>query len=174
MDYETRATSRKELRLLATVFRGLFALPVTGPIDPLMLLDKMPDVFGNATYEIVDRSEMPLNVPAYCIRTENGDFVIRIADFVFNGAYSKNSGGYRTHILHEIIHVFAYKIGFVPIMSRSFKNKSIPPCRSLEWIVKALTGEVLMPYDETVGMGINELVETYGVSCAAAKIRQSY
>lgn len=64
MDYETRPTSRVEIRLYATAFRKAFGLPLTGPIDPLSLLDKVTIVYGNVDYEVVEQSELPRNVPA--------------------------------------------------------------------------------------------------------------
>lgn len=35
--------------------------------------------------------------------TESGGFIIQIADYVFEGAYERNIGGYRMHIMHEIM-----------------------------------------------------------------------
>ena len=174
MDYATRPTSRAEVRLYATVFRKAFGLPFTGPVDPLSLLDKVPIVYGNVECNIVEETVLPKNVPARCIPLENGGFLIQISEIVFEGAYERNIGGYRAHILHEIMHPFVDKMGFKPIMNRAFKNNQIPPYRSLEWIVKAMTGEVLMPYEETIGLNERELMEKYGVSWEAAHHRLTY
>lgn len=174
MDYETRVTSRKEVRSYAPLFRHMFGLPQTGPINPLLLLDKLQYVYKNVDYEIVDQSELPQNVPARCIPLNFGGFLIEISEKVFDGAYERNVGGYRTHILHEIMHPFADMLGYKPIMNRAFKNNKIPAYKSLEWVIKAMTGEVMMPYDETKGLTINELMEKYGVSEAAAKERIKY
>ena len=38
----------------------------------------------------------------------------------------------------------------------------------------ALAGEIMMPYEETKGLSIKELMQNYGVSEAAAKKRISY
>lgn len=152
MDYETRPTSRAKVRLFAKMFRYIFGLPQYGPINPLMLLDRLGDVFDNVSYEIVEKSELPNNVPVNCILTENGGFIIQIADYVYEGAYSRNIGGYRMHIMHEILHPYVYKLGFTPIYSRSVKNNKIPAFKSVEWIVKAMAGEVMMPYEETIGL----------------------
>ena len=46
MDYETRPTSKKELRLYAKVFRVICGFNQTEPIDPVLLLDKLPDIKG--------------------------------------------------------------------------------------------------------------------------------
>lgn len=174
MDYATRPTSRKEVRLYANVFRRAFGLPLKGPVDPVMLLDKVHLVYGNVDYEIVKASELPKNVPARCVPTEDEGFNIQISETVFNGACERNVGGYRAHILHEIIHPFADKMGFKPIMNRVFKNNKIPAYMSLEWVVKAMTGEVMMPYKETIGLNEKELMERYGVSMEAAHKRMTY
>ena len=77
------------------------------------------------------------------------------------------------HIIHEIMHVFADKLGFKPIFSRQL-TKDIPVYRRLEWVVMALAGEVMMPYDATQRMTVEQLKNTYGVSDAAAKKRVTY
>ena len=174
MDYATRPTSRTEVRLYATAFRKAFELPFTGPVDPLSLLDKVSKVYGNVDYEIVEEAELPKNVPARCIMTEGGGFIIQIADYVFEGAYERNTGGYRMHIMHEILHPYVYKLGFTPIYNRSVQNKKIPPFKSVEWIVKAMAGEIMMPYEETIGLDEVELIVNYGVSPDAAFKRLKY
>ena len=60
--------------------------------------------------------------------------------------------------MHEICHVFLYKMGFTPIHNRALANNSIPPYRSMEWQAKALCGEVMMPYEETTGLTENEII----------------
>ena len=77
------------------------------------------------------------------------------------------------HIMHEIIHTFADKLEFKPIFSRRL-TKDVPVYRRLEWIVMALAGEVMMPYEATTGMTVKELKDAYGVSDAAAKKRLTY
>ena len=52
--------------------------------------------------------------------------------------------------------------------------KDIPVYRRLEWVVMALAGEVMMPYDASKGMTVEQLKNTYGVSDAAAKKRLTY
>ena len=174
MDYETHATSRKELRLYALLFRSICGFSPDEPIDPITLLDKLPDLegFEDVRYEIVYGNELPKNVPARCTQTEDG-YLIEIKDTVYMGAYEKKTGGHRMHIMHEIMHAFADKLEFKPIFSRQL-TKDIPPYRRLEWIVKALAGEVMMPYKATQGMTVKELKEIYGVSDAAAKKRLTY
>ena len=173
MDYETKATSRAKVRLYATLFREIFGLPQRGPIDPIMLLDRLSKVFYDVNYEVVEEKDLPRGVPANCIMTDEG-FVIQIADYVYEGADERNIGGYRMHIMHEILHPYVYKLGFKPIYSRSVGNKKIPAYKSVEWIVKAMAGEVMMPYEETSGLNERELMFKYGVSIDAARQRMKY
>lgn len=174
MDYEIRPTSRNELRHCAKFFRAICGLSVDEPIDPIVLLDKLPDLdgFEDVRYEIVYNDKLPGNVPAQCEINADG-YLIQIKDSVYSGAYEKGTGGHRMHIMHEIMHVFADKLGFKPIFSRRL-TKDIPPYRRLEWVVMALAGEVMMPYDVTVGMSAKELMNSFGVSKAAADKRLKY
>ncbi len=173
MDYETKATSRKELRLFAKLFRSICGFDENEPINPLLLLDRLRDLegFSDVRYEIVYGNELPGTVPAQCVK-ENNEYVIQIKDTVFLSA-EKGVGGSRMHIIHEIMHPFADKIRFKPIFSRNV-TKETPCYRRLEWIVKALAGEVMMPYEATKGMSVKELMMEYGVSEPAAKKRISY
>lgn len=174
MDYETRPTSRQELRLFSKLFRIRCGFSMDEPIDPLLLLDRLPDIpgFHNVRYEIVEDSELPGNVPAQCDKNDSG-FTIKVKESVYEGAYEKQTGGHRMHIMHEIMHPFADYLGFKPIFSREL-GKTIPPFRSLEWIVMALAGEVMMPYKATVEMTVEEIMQTYGVSRSAAEKRLKY
>lgn len=174
MDYETKATNRKELRLFAKLFRSICGLSDDEPVDPVALLDRLPDLegFEDVRYEIVYGNKLPGQVPAQCTKDEDG-YLIEIKETVYRGAYINKTGGYRMHIMHEIMHPFADKLGFKPIFTRCV-TKDTPPYRRLEWIVMALAGEVMMPYEATKGMCEKELVETYGVSAKAAQKRLRY
>lgn len=174
MDYETKATNRKELRLFARLFRSICGVSENEPIDPIDLLDKLPDLegFSDVRYEVVYNNELPGNVPAQCTKDGEG-YLIQIKGSVYDRAYNKKSGGDRMHIMHEIMHPFADKLGFKPVFSRRLST-TIPSYMSLEWIVKALAGEVMMPYEATKNMSKEQLMKTYGVSEAAAKKRLTY
>ena len=158
MDYETRATNRYELRLYALLFRSICGFSSDECIDPVVLLDRLPDLAGfeDVRYEIVYGNELPKNVPAQCSSTDDG-YLIQIKDTVYIGAHEKKTGGH----------------GFKPIFSRQL-TKDIPAYRRLEWVVMALAGEVMMPYDASKGMTVEQLKNTYGVSDAAAKKRLTY
>ena len=172
MDYETRATNRQEIRLYAKLFRVICGFKQFEPINPVQLLDKLSDIdlFEGVTYEVVQEDEMPKNVAARCIPMGNS-YLIEIKESVYIGAYEKGIGGYRMHIMHEIMHIFADIMGFKPIYERSLKDNTIPSYKSLEWVVKALTGEVMIPYEISNGMTLEEIVEQFQVSKEAAAYR---
>lgn len=176
MDYETKSTSREELRVYAKLFRSICGINNSDAIDPIALLDCLPDLegFNDVRYEVVYNNNLPGNVPAQCTKDDEG-YLIQIKESVYSGAYEKKTGGHRMHIMHEIMHVFADKLGFSPspIFTRKLSNAT--PCyRSLEWIVMALAGEVMMPYEATKGMSVAQLMKMYGVSKAAAEKRIKY
>lgn len=174
MDYETQATNRRELRACAKLFRSICGFSQNEPIDPIVLLDRLPDLeaFEDVRYEIVYNDVLPGTVPAQCEKTDDG-WLIQIKESVYMGAYEKKTGGHRMHIMHEIMHPFADKLGFRPIFSRKLM-KDTPPYRRLEWIVMALAGEVMMPYAATANMSAKEIMATYGVSKVAAEKRLKY
>ena len=174
MDYETKAVSRKELRLWAKLFRKICGLSESEPVDPVLLLDRLPDLegFDDVHYEIVCDETLPSNVPAQCIRDDSG-YMIQIKETAYLGAYEKHIGGHRMHIMHEIMHAYADKLGFKPIFSRTL-TRSTPCYKRLEWIVMALAGEVMMPYEMTRDMPVEKMMRCFGVSKAAAEKRLKY
>ena len=162
------------MRACAKLFRSICGFSQDEPIDPIVLLDRLPDLeaFEDVRYEIVYNDTLPGNVPAQCEKTDDG-WLIQIKESVYKGAYEKKTGGHRMHIMHEIMHPFADKLGFRPIFSRKL-TKDTPPYRRLEWIVMALAGEVMMPYAATMDMSVKDIMATYGVSKVAAEKRLKY
>ena len=174
MDYLTKPTSRIALRQLAPFVRALFGVDSHSKFPVLDALEKLPDVFPGSLYTIVQDYYLPADTPARCRPDEDGNFVIEIKESVYNGAYYKNIGAYRGFIMHEICHIFLYKVGFTPIYTRSFENNRIPAYCSVEWQTKALCGEIMMPYAETRGMCRDMIISTFGVSKGFAEYRLTY
>ncbi|MDY5355461.1 MAG: ImmA/IrrE family metallo-endopeptidase [Eubacteriales bacterium] len=174
MDYEIKPTSRHELRLYAKLFRSICGFSQDEPIDPIPLLDRLPDLegFEDVRYEVVYNNVLPGNVPAQCIPCEDG-YLIQIKESVYLGALEKRTGGHRMHIVHEIMHPYLDKLGFKPIYSRQL-TPDVPQYRRLEWAVMAIAGEVMMPYEASKGMTEKDLIKIYGVSSKAAKKRLTY
>lgn len=151
----------------------MFKLPETGSIPVLDILERIGEVFKGAYYEIVSDDEMPAIIPAEC-SIEGDGFKIKIRESIYDGAYEKEIGAFRDHILHEICHIFLYKMGYAPVMNRSFKNGQIKAYCSSEWQAKALCGELMMPYEETENMSVEEIQEKYAVSRTQAEYRKKY
>jgi len=172
MDYETKPTSRNDLRRYAAYLRKLFDVPLSGPFPVLEVLDKINEVFEGSKYTIVEDKDLPPQTMAQCSPNDMGGFTIEIKESVYKGAYEYNVGALLGFICHEICHIFLFEIGFKPIYSRSFEDGVIPAYRSVEWQAKALCAEVMIPYEESKGMKLKEITETYHVSKAFASSRK--
>ena len=171
MDYQTKPTSRADLRRCAPILRKLFGVPLTGPFPVLEALDRIPDVFEGSNYVIVEDKDLPAKTMAQCTVNDTGGMTVEIRQSVYDGAYRENSGACRGFICHELCHLFLFRIGFTPIHARSFADGEIRPCCSVEWQAKALCGEVMIPYDESRGMTQREIQVAYQVSKAFARYR---
>ena len=172
MDYKTKATSRRDIRSFAKILRRLFRVPDTGAFPALNVLEKLGDVFINCNYVVVDDRAMQLQTMARCTPNDVGGFTIEIKQLVYDGAYENHIGAYLGFICHEICHVFLFKIGFTPVYERSFADNTLPAYCSVEWQAKALCGEVMLPYQESIGMSIGEIVKEYHCSKAFAICRR--
>ena len=171
IDYVTKPTSREHLRSYAIVFRELFDIPQTGEFPVLEALEKIPDIFSGSGYQILEDELLPKGVVAQCVKNIDDGFTIEIRQSVYDGA-RRRIGAYCGFILHEMAHIFMYEIGYRPILQRSFEDAPLY-CMG-EWQVKALTGEIAMPYEETEGMSISEIMDKYCVSKGFAKKRRNY
>ena len=171
MDYETKPTSRNDLRKYARIVRQIFGVPLTGPFPVLTVLDRIPDVFEGSNYIVVEDSELPPKTMALCTPNNAGGMTIEIRETVYKGAYLNQTGAFLGFICHEICHLFLFEIGFTPIYGRSFREGALTPYRSVEWQAKALCGELMIPYDESCGMKKSAIQEYYHVSEAFARYR---
>ena len=174
MDYKTKAVSRSQLRHLSIKLRKLFGVPPGGPFPVLEALEMVPEVFRNCNYEVQEDCNFPRRVMARCIFNEEGGFTIQIRESVYVGAYEKHIGAYMGFICHEICHIFLFTVGFEPVFTRSFRDNELPAYESVEWQAKALCGEVMMPFDETEGKSVSQIMSEYNVSKGFAKTRQTY
>lgn len=168
MDYKTKATSRNDLRRYAVYFRKLFDVPRTGAFPVLEALEKLPDIFENCNYIIVEDKKFPPKTMAQCSPNDFGGFTIEIRESVYQGAYEKKVGAFLGFICHEIAHIFLFQIGFKPIYERSFADNELPAYCSVEWQAKALCAEIMIPYEESKGMKPKDIEKKYNVSKAFA------
>ncbi len=172
MDYQTKPTSRNDLRRFAKFFRRIFDVPETGSFPVLEALEKLSDVFPDCNYIIVEDDKLPPQTMAQCSPNEMGGFTIVIRETVYRGAYENGVGAFLGFICHEICHIFLFHIGFIPIFARSFDNNELPAYCSVEWQAKALCAEVMIPFEESHGMKPLEIVDRYHVSKAFATSRR--
>lgn len=168
MDYQTKPTSRNDLRQYGKIFRELFNVPEAGPFPVLEALELLADVFPNCNYIIVEDGALPYQTMAQCSQNEAGGYTIEIKETIYRGAYEDEVGAFLGFICHELCHIFLFYIGFRPIFARSFANNELPAYCSVEWQAKALCAEVMIPFDESSGMKPAELMKRYHVSRAFA------
>lgn len=173
MDYKTKPATRYELRKLAQTFDILMGTDDVLYKPVVHLLDKISLIMPFVHYEIVEDSSFEINVPARGFFDLNGIYTIEIKEYVYEGAI-KGVGACRGFIMHEIFHPFLYVMGFVPLYERSFKDYEIKPYESVEWQVKAITGEYMMNYEKTKHLTYEEICQKCGVSKKAAQKRKEY
>lgn len=172
----TKGISREKLRTIAKWFRSLFGTTNKLRFDAVDAFEKFPAMFPNVMTEIVlddDDSEFALDSPSTCIPDMDGNYRILIRERTYDAA-CRGAGGPRSHLVHEMIHVILCMLGYGPILQRSYRNGEIKPCyRSMEWQAKALTGEIMVPYEETKGMTVAQIRHYCQVSkdCAEMRLR---
>lgn len=174
MDYKTKRLSRKNIRQFAVVFRNIFGVEQDAPFPVLQALERVPDIFKGSVICVVEDSDLPPNIPARCTPLSDGGFLIEVSQTVYDGAYCRNVGAYLSHICHEICHVFLFTLGYTPVYERSFHNREVRPCESVEWQAKALCGEIMMPYEATKNLSAEQIAQKYHVSLEAAQYRKRY
>ena len=172
MDYKTKSTSRHDLRKYAKLLRHLFDVPETGAFPVLTVLERLGDVFKNCNYIVLEDSRFQPQTMARCVPNDYGGFTIEIRQSVYDGAFEKQTGAFLGFICHEICHIFLFTIGFIPVYERSFKDNFLPAYCSVEWQAKALCSEVMIPYEESTGTGLDLMCRIYHCSKAFAEKRR--
>ena len=161
-----KKVSTKELYL---VERGMYS---DEPFPVLQILEKVCFVCEGTEFQILEDHELPANVFAWCYPKPDGGLKIEIKQTVYDGAYNDSNGAFLCFICHEICHVILFYLGYTPISSRTLKkDEQIPAFRSVEWQAKALCAEVMIPYNESRGMGTKAITDYYHVSRAFAENR---
>lgn len=173
MDYKTKSTTRYELRMIAKAFDILYGTEGVLYKPVVELLDKTTDIMPFVHYEIVDDDKFEINIPARGYFDSKGNYTIEVKEYIYLGAI-QGIGAYRGIIMHEIFHPFLYMMGFVPLYERNFKDGELNPYESVEWQVKAITGEYMMNYNATKDLSIDEIIKQCGVSRGFAKKRKTY
>lgn len=149
-DYKTLGISRNKLKELAKVIRKIFRCRNKYYFDVVKAFEIMPQLFKDYKVKclVVEDEELPSNVPACCeFDSDDGGYIIKVKNTVYEGACKRKIGGYRAHICHEISHVILMIFGFKPILNRIYQEKELRPYESVEWQAKALCGYILVDPD---------------------------
>lgn len=142
--------------------------------DVIRAFEELPLMFDNISTEIVLDDDLELgSAPSTIVPDMKGNYVIKVKESVYDGAYYKKIGGYRNHIMHEICHFILFMLGYTPHFDRVYNNFELRNYESIEWQAKALAGEVLIPYENTIGLTEKEIMKKCKVSSDAAKKRVS-
>lgn len=161
--YIVEPKSRRDLRLLARVVRIELRLDDQKYFPITELLDVLPEIFKDFSYEIVEDNELPIGTHADTdARTGN----IRIKESVYDGACDGN-GRDRMTIAHELGHFLTlHFLGFK--LERNFSRKNVEAFRDPEWQAKCFAGELLVPAHLMKGCSVEEIMGQCGVSYDAA------
>ena len=88
MDYKTKAISRDEIRSIARVIRKLFRCRNKYYFDVIRAFEELPLMFDNISTEIVLDDDPELgSAPSTIIPDTKGNYVIKIKESVYDGAY---------------------------------------------------------------------------------------
>ena len=138
MDFRTKPISREKIRVIAYWVRTyLFKCKNKYYFDVINALELMPYKFNNVTVIIVPDDEPDLeDVPASTLLDFEGNYIIKIKETVYDGAYYRKNGGYRNHIMHEIAHVILFMLGFFPYFDVAYGNRDLKPYESIEWYIE--------------------------------------
>ena len=135
-------------------------------------------LISKASFEIVQSDDPRLQGSLCTTIPVNDTYTILIREDVYNKAYEYEIGGYRMHIMHEISHVVLFKLGYTPKLNKVYPNYYLNLCNSIEWQAKALAGEILIPYDLTKELSVEEIMCKCKVSRDAAikrkRLKQSW
>lgn len=175
MDYITKPITRRDIRNIAKWFKKINGAQDDLCFDVVSAFERFPVFFPNVITEVVSDNDNQFDrlSPATCIPDMMGNYKILIRESVYTDAYNER-GGPRSHIVHEMAHAILCMLGYTPLFERSFRNREIRPCyRSMEWQAKALAGEIMVPYEKTIGMTYLQIQKACKVSkeCAQARIR---
>lgn len=172
MDYKTKPTSRDELRTIAQWVRLIYDCNRERWFDVIRAFELTPLLFPQVTCTVVEDDKLPNGIMGRCKPDLNGHYLIEMKESVYNDAV-EGKGGPRAHVLHEICHAILCLLGFTPVLECSFKDFELRPCESMEWQAKALCGEILIPYGETQGLSVRQIMNKCGVSQECAALREN-
>lgn len=162
MEYAVKAMSRKEIRSIASLIRKLQNSKGEVYFDIMDFLEHtLPHFFPNFTLSVGTKEEMG-NCHGLTFPGKNE---IQLREDVYDGAMAGN-GRDRLTAAHELFHFLVHSQESIAFARTS--TKKIPSYMSSEWQADAFGGELLIPYDLTYDLEVDEIVERCGVSRSAA------
>lgn len=168
-EYIVEPKSRMELRELARMLRRCLKLEDEKYFPITELLDVLPEIFNNFSYEIVEDDELPAGTHADTdVRTGH----IRIRESVYDGACN-GAGRDRMTIAHELGHFFTLCFWEFRL-ERNFSQREVKTFQDPEWQAKCFAGELLVPAHLMNGCSVDEIVAECGVSYAAARCQYKH
>ncbi len=169
VDYSVEPRSRADLRHLAYKIRKALHLEDQLYFPIVERLDNFEEKLDGFFYSIIPDDELSRNKHAD-INVNTGE--IRIKESVYEGA-RRGNGRDRMTIAHEFSHfIILCFLGMK--LSKTVYGEEIKPYKDPEWQAKCLAGELLIPYEQTIGMTTGEIVEKCGVSYPAAEYRMRF
>lgn len=163
-DYVVESISRKDLRRYAFQIRKLLHLENNIYFPIVQLLELLPEIFEDFSYEIVEDTKLPSNVHA---DTEILQKHIRIKNSVYEGACNGN-GRDRMTVAHEISHFLLLCVSGLKL-ERNFTRGQLKAYNDPEWQAKALAGELMCAMHLIKNMPLNDIIKECGVSESAGK-----
>lgn len=163
MSYIAQPKSRIQIREIAKLIRKIQGVEKEWYFPILDFMEKtLPVLIPNFSLRVMPKEEMGacegLTIP------EENEILIR--EDVYERAY--NGGGReRLTIAHELYHYLEHSRQTVAFARTN--GTSIPAYRDPEWQADAFGGELLVPYDLSRGLSVEEIVELCGVSQKAAE-----
>lgn len=163
-DFICDPQSREDFRKFARAIRRKYGYEkeLYFPIEKLF--DQMSIDF-DFDYELVDDNKFKSNEFAITALNENK---IYFKTLLYEKAMSGDGFG-RMTLAHELEHILSFKLFGIELHRKLFPNDKA--YKDPEWHAKCFAGELLMDYELTNELSVEEIVEKCGVTDDAARYR---
>lgn len=162
MSYLTYPLSTKAMRDLGIQFRNHIGLIDIEPFDPIMEFERIHTYLPYTTFEVVEDYEH-LNSEYAISIIEKGKITIVTSESVYYKASENNDFTCRLYLAKEILFVFLYEIGLMPLILTEFPQDQKPKFYSMSWKLNQLLLEVMVPSEASKDMNKYEIRNRYKV-----------